>query len=157
MSASRKKKSRFSGKNKPKRVRLTCRSSTSVAEKSVLKVNEPFSDGVSLYTKSNDGSKSELLAAPVVPFSNTLLRRTLPDGTTSSPTPWFKFAKPIARPDALGLYCRLRDTHALFSFLRTTPREKFKPQVSVLGSNDSDLNGIAISAIHPPSNRPACA
>src|SRR3970282_1551169 len=145
MSESRRKKSRFSGKNKPKRVRFTCRSSTSVAEKSVLNVSEPFSDGVSLYTKSSDGSKSESVAPFAVPFSNILLRRMLPDGTTSSPTPWFKFSKPIARPDALGLYCRLRDTHALFSFLRTTPREKFKPQVSVLGSKDSDLNGIAIS------------
>ncbi len=48
MSASRRKKSRFSGKNRPKRVRFTCRSSTSVAEKSVLNVSEPFISGVIL-------------------------------------------------------------------------------------------------------------
>ena len=45
-SASVKKKSRFSGKNRLKRVRLTWRLSTSVAEKSVLIVSAPFSDGV---------------------------------------------------------------------------------------------------------------
>ena len=48
MSASRRKKSRFSGKNRPKRVRFTWRSSTSVAEKSVLIVSAPFSCGVIL-------------------------------------------------------------------------------------------------------------
>ena len=48
MSASRRKKSRFSGKNKPKRVRFTWRSSTSVAEKSVLNVSDAFICGVSL-------------------------------------------------------------------------------------------------------------
>ena len=48
MSASRRKKSRFSGKNNPKRVRLTWRSSTSVAEKSVLNVSDAFICGVSL-------------------------------------------------------------------------------------------------------------
>ena len=48
MSASRRKKSRFSGKNRPKRVRFTWRSSTSVAEKSVLIVSDALSDGVSL-------------------------------------------------------------------------------------------------------------
>ena len=48
MSASRRKKSRFSGKNRPKRVRFTWRSSTSVAEKSVLIVSDAFSCGVSL-------------------------------------------------------------------------------------------------------------
>jgi hypothetical protein len=45
-SASLKKKSRFSGKNRLKRVRLTWRASTSVAEKSVLIVSAPFNDGV---------------------------------------------------------------------------------------------------------------
>jgi hypothetical protein len=48
MSASCRKKSRCSGKNKPNRVRLTWRSSTSVAEKSVFSVSDAFNDGVSL-------------------------------------------------------------------------------------------------------------
>ena len=58
MSASRRKKSRFSGKNRPNRVRFTCRSSTSVAEKSVLIVSDALSDGVNRYAMSSDGSKS---------------------------------------------------------------------------------------------------
>ena len=45
-SESSRKKSRFSGKNSEKRVRLTCRSSTSVAEKSVLTVSAAPSEGV---------------------------------------------------------------------------------------------------------------
>ena len=45
---SRRKKSRFSGKNKLKRVRLTWRSSTSVAEKSVFIVRAALSCGVTL-------------------------------------------------------------------------------------------------------------
>jgi hypothetical protein len=48
MSASCRKKSRFSGKNRLKRVRFTCRSSTSVAEKSVLMVSAPVRPGVTL-------------------------------------------------------------------------------------------------------------
>jgi hypothetical protein len=40
-----KKKSRFSGKNRLKRVRFTCWSSIFVAEKSVLIVSDAFSDG----------------------------------------------------------------------------------------------------------------
>ena len=48
MSTSWRKKSRFSGKNSEKRVRLICRSSTSVAEKSVFSVSTPVSEGVKL-------------------------------------------------------------------------------------------------------------
>ena len=48
MSASFRKKSRRSGKNKLKRDRLTCRSSTSVAEKSVFSVSAAFNCGVIL-------------------------------------------------------------------------------------------------------------
>ena len=42
------KKSRFSGKNRLNRVRLTCLESTSVAEKSVLMVSAAFNCGVIL-------------------------------------------------------------------------------------------------------------
>jgi hypothetical protein len=48
ISASCRKKSRFSGKKRPNRVRLTCRSSTSVAEKSVLIVSALVRLGVIL-------------------------------------------------------------------------------------------------------------
>ena len=46
-SESFRKKSRFSGKKRLKRVRFTWRLSTSVAEKSVLIVSAAFIDGVS--------------------------------------------------------------------------------------------------------------
>ena len=82
--------------------------------------------------------------------------RKLADGTTSRPR-GSSPSKPTAKPDTAGLYARLRDTQAMFSFLRTTPREKLRPHVSVCGSNEIDLNGIANSAIQPPSKRPASA
>jgi hypothetical protein len=46
MPASSRKKSRCSGKNTAKRVRLSWRVSTGVSEKSVLKVRAPVSAGV---------------------------------------------------------------------------------------------------------------
>jgi len=45
----------------------------------------------------------------------------------------------------------------MISFLRTTVREKLRPHVSVVGSNEIDLYGISISAVQPPSKRPATA
>ena len=99
MSASRRKKSRFSGKNSPSRVRLTWRSSTSVAEKSVLIVSEAFNCGVMRYARSSDGSVSEP-ASPVKKFLRSL---TASDGTTSSPMPCLSPSNPIASPDTAGL------------------------------------------------------
>jgi hypothetical protein len=43
------------------------------------------------------------------------------------------------------------------SFRVSRLREKLSPQVSLFGSNDSDLNGISYSAVHPPSKRCAAA
>ncbi len=82
--------------------------------------------------------------------------RKLAEVTTSSPR-GSSPSKPTAKPDTAGLYARLRETQAMFSFLRTTPREKLSPQVSVCGSNEIDFSGIANSAIQPPSKRPASA
>jgi hypothetical protein len=59
---------------------------------------------------------------------------------------------PVASPRMLGLYVRLRDTHAISSPRRRMPRPKLKPQSAVEGSNGSDLNGIAISATQPVSS-----
>ena len=149
MSASRKKKSRFSGKKSPRRVRLTCRSSTSVTEKSVLIVREPFNCGVMRYAMSSDGFVSE----PDSPVRKFLRSLTASDGTISSPMPCCSPSNPTASPETAGLYARLRDTQALTSFLRTTVREKLSPHVSVVGSNEIDLYGISISAVQPPSKR----
>ena len=55
-------------------------------------------------------------------------------------------------PALLGSQRRLRDTHAMSSLRVSRLREKFRPHVSLFGSNDNDLNGISYSAVQPPSN-----
>ena len=55
-------------------------------------------------------------------------------------------------PDVLGSELRLRETQPVRSSRRAIARRKLMPQVSLLGSNDSVLNGIAISVIQPRSS-----
>jgi hypothetical protein len=124
-----------------------------VAEKSVLIVIDPFICGVMRYATSSDGSTSDS-DTPVAKLLRSLAAR---DGTTSRPMPCRSPSNPIASPETAGLYARLRETQAMISFLRATVREKLSPQVSVVGSNEIDLNGISISAVQPPSKRPAAA
>jgi hypothetical protein len=62
---------------------------------------------------------------------------------------------PVTNPKMLGLYVRLRDTHAISSPRRRMPRPKLKPQSVVEGSNGRVLNGIAISATQPVSSMDA--
>ena len=56
MSESCRKKARCSGKNKSKRVRLICRVSAVVPEKSGLSVSAAVNDGVIFQNASSDGS-----------------------------------------------------------------------------------------------------
>ncbi len=60
-------------------------------------------------------------------------------------------------PAVLGSQRRLRETHAMSSLRVSRLREKLRPQVSLFGSNDNDLNGISYSAVQPPSNSVAAA
>src|SRR6056300_526598 len=57
-SESLKKNVLFSGKNRLNLERSTCRSSTSVAEKSVFRVADILSEGVIRYERSRDGCSS---------------------------------------------------------------------------------------------------
>ena len=85
--------------------------------------------------------------------SNGRRSLTESDGTTSRPTPCSSPLSPIDVPDDAGVGVAVaRDPgHALVRAARSRA-PKLMPQVSLLGSNDSVLNGIAISVIQPRSS-----
>ena len=56
------------------------------------------------------------------------LRRSVIDGTMSSPMPWRSPWKPVTVPAVLGLISRLLDVQAMFSLLLRRMRLKLKPQ-----------------------------
>ena len=85
------------------------------------------------------------------PGPYVLLRRSVNDGTMSSPTPWRSPWKPVAVPAVLGLISRLFDVQAMFSLLLRRMRTKLMPQDEESGLNDSDWKGMRISATQPSS------
>ena len=75
----------------------------------------------------------------------------LRDGTMSRPRPCSNPSNPTTVPAMLGFCWRVRDIQPMFSLLRAIPRVKLIPQLSLSGSKDRVLNGMAISAVHPSS------
>ncbi len=75
--------------------------------------------------------------------------RTLNEGTTSRPRPCSICEMPVTSPIVERSVLRLREIQAMPSFLRSMLRTKFMRQLVAAGSNDSVLNGIAISSTQP--------
>src|SRR5262245_50654120 len=154
------KNSRFSGKNRLNRVRLICCSSTSTCAKSVLYVRSAVRLAVTPYFASTPASASRS------PFTAGVARRSvvsreipyglistfLPAGGRSSPVS-VAAAETRKKPGAPPLESG-RGVRYEYSFLRRIERRIWRPHDWFVPARyRSDLKGIAISTVQPPSNR----
>ena len=94
MSDPSRKKARFSGKKRGKRVRFVCRTSTSVSAKSVLTVNDAIAPAPTSCVTSRLASPLLLQGAPLArkPEAPTT------EGVTLRPSPRSKRGSPVSRP-----------------------------------------------------------
>ncbi len=121
--------------------------------KSGLSVSADVSAGVGFQKTSSEGS-TRVSSRPA--RSSSACTKRMP-GTTSSPRPCRSPASPVRRPVRARSCVRLKETQPCCSLSRPCQRVMLKPQASRAGSNESDLNGIAVSAVHPPESRRAAA
>ena len=154
------KNSRFSGKNRLNRVRLTCCSSASTCAKSVFTVRSAVRFWVTPYFTSMPPSPPILFEIAGVE-DRSLVRSAMayglismlrdPGGASSpvsaAPSETWKWPRPLS---AAGIGVRYE-----ISFRHRLRRRTCRPHVwSRPGLYRSDLNGIAASITHPPSNIP---